>query len=150
YYAEFQIWGHRFLRSTGETTERAARAEERRLKVKEKARLEAEKASKPGEAMDLDRAFGRYWTDEAPKLADTWRAEVKRYCAHILFHVDKTTLVEDLTDSDVDEFVQEHIASGGGVYALNRALAVWRRIHNLSRKRWKQKTHEIEWSEFMN
>lgn len=150
YYAEFEIFTHRFLRSTKKTTEREARAEERRLKAIERKKLEEEKVRKPGEPMSLSQAFGKYWTDHAPKLAATWRSEVQRYCDHILKLIDGGQLIEEITESEVDEFVQEHNLAGGGRYALNRALSVWRRVHRLSRKRWKQKTHEIDWAEFFN
>lgn len=150
YYAEFEIFSHRFLRSTKKTTEREARTEERRLKALERKRLEEERARKPGEPMTLSQCFGKYWTDHAPKLALTWQSEVRRYCAHILNLIDGGQLIENITESEVDEFVQEHVSAGGGEYALNRALAIWRRVHRLARKRWKQRTHEIDWSEFFN
>lgn len=149
YYCEFQIQGRRFLRSTKRTTAREAQAEERRLKAE--ARSEIEKDAKRHSApLTLGQAFGNYWQTEAQKLALTWRNEVKRYGTHILTVIDRGILVSDVTDAEVDEFVQVHLAAGGGKYALNRALAVWRRVHNLSRKRWKQKTHEIDWAEFLN
>lgn len=149
YYCEFQIQGRRFLRSTGRTVEREARTEERRIKAEIKAELEKE-ASRHTEALTLSQAFGRYWQTEAHKLALTWRNEVKRYGTHILTIVDGSMPIADLSDGDVDAFVQAHLSSNGGKYALNRALAVWRRVHNLARRRWKQKTQEIDWAEFLN
>lgn len=150
YYAEFQIKGRRFLRSTGKTVEREAKVEERRIKTEVRAKVESEAAKKPSDKLTLDQAFGLYWTNEAHKLALTWRSEVKRYSTSILTTINKDTLVSDVTDAEVDEFVQGYAARGGGRYSLNRALAVWRRVHNLSSKRWKQQTHEIDWGAFTN
>lgn len=150
FYAEFQIHGHRFLRSTGKTTEREARAEERSLKAKAREQIEAEASSKAGKCLTLSQAFGKYWLEQAPSLSVTWRSEVKRYCAHILNLVDGRMLISEVGDFEVDAFVQAHIAAGGGKYALNRAIAVWRRVHNLCHKRWKQDCQVIEWSEFKN
>jgi integrase len=151
FYTEFQIDGHRFLRSTKARTEREARSEERRLKTEAKAKIASAKSVKAGEAMTLSQAFGRYWLEEAStKLALTWRSEVERYCSRILTLIDGSRLVEQITDADINDFVQAHMADNGGRYSLNRALAVWRRVHNLCRKRWKQTTNEIEWSEFLN
>src|SRR5262249_14466713 len=67
---------------------------------------------------------------------------------HILAHSNPELLIEDLTDHEIDKFVQSHYAAGGGMYALNRSLAVWRRVHNMARKKWKQKTHVIDWMDF--
>jgi integrase len=147
YYAEFSIGGQRILRSTGCTTEREARAEEKRLKAEAKAQF----AERRGvEALTVDQGFGKYWHDYSEKLALTWRLEVERYIKHILAHTNPQILIEDVTDHEVDHFVQAHKAAGGGAYALNRSLAVWRRMHNLARKKWKQKTHVIDWTDFLN
>lgn len=148
YYADFEIRNTRFLRSTKKTTEREARAEERRLKAEARAALDAKKHTA---SLTLDQAFGKYWTEHADKtLSPTWKSEVWRYSQQIINTISPSTLVEDVDDSTIDEFVQERIAAGAGPYAINRALAVWRRVHNLSRKRWKQPVQPIDWSEFLN
>lgn len=148
YYAEFEIRGTRFLRSTKKTTEREARAEERRLKAEARAKLEEKRNAA---SLTLDQAFGKYWIEHADKtLSPTWKAESWRYSQQIINTISPSTLVEDVDDSTVDEFVQERLAAGAGPYAINRALAVWRRVHNLSRKRWKQRVQPIDWSEFLN
>ncbi len=55
----------------------------------------------------------------------------------------------EVSDADVNDFVQARLAEDGGVYAINRPLAVWRRVHNVARKTWKQKVQVIDWSEYM-
>lgn len=148
YYADFRVRGVRVYESTGCTTEREAKAEERRLREKKLAEL---KERTPGVGLTLDQAFGKYWREHAEqKLSPTWRAEVDRYSAQILAIVDKDMLVEEVSDATIDAFVQERIKAGAGDYAINRALAVWRRVHNLCHKRWKQKTQTIDWGEFFN
>jgi integrase len=150
YYAEFQIQGVRFLRSTGCRTEREARAAEKRLRLEFKAKLEAEKGQKAGAVLTLDQAFGKYWMEHAHALAPTWRSEVKRYCAHILELTPANLPIDQISEAEVSEFVQAHNAAGGGAYALNRAISIWRRVHRLAKKRWRQQTLEIDWADFRN
>lgn len=147
YYAEFQVNGVRFLRSTKKTTEREAKAEERRLKAEARAALQKQASAS---RLTLDQAFGKYWIEHAERtLSPTWRAEVWRYSQQIITTVSPDMLVEDVDEAVIDQFVQTRLAQGAGPYAINRALAVWRRVHNLCRKRWRQRTHEIDWSEFL-
>jgi integrase len=145
YYTEFQISGQRFLRSTRRTTEREARAEERRLKEEKRAELK-ERAGR--EQFTLDDGFGRYWDEHGQHLA--WSSEVERYIQQILTRVDPHILIENLTDAEVNDFVQTRIKEGGGEYAVNRALSIWRSMHRRARTKWKQRTQVIDWTDFMN
>lgn len=148
YYTEFEIGGTRFLRSTKKTTEREAQAEAKRIRAQA-----AEAVAKAGNAKSLtiDQAFGRYWTEHAEtKLAPTWKRDVWRYSQQILNIISPAMPVEDVDDSTIDDFVQARVSDGAGEYAINRALAVWRRVHNLAGKRWKQRTQQIDWSSFKN
>ncbi len=147
YYTEFEVAGRRIYRSTKTTVEREARAEERRLK--QEAREQARKA--PAAAgLTLNEGFERYWQEHGKKLSPTWASEVNRYAAAILGRVNPDMLIEELTDAEVNDFVQARVAEGGGTYAINRALAVWRGMHSRARKKWKQRTHVIDWTDFMN
>jgi integrase len=150
YYCEFQIQRTRFLRSTGKRTEREARAEEKRLRVEAKDWLGSQVAATISDQLTLDQCFGRYLTRELPDLAPTWQAEVKRYGKVILSVIDPNMLMEDVSDAEVDQFVTAHKEAGGGKYALNRALSIWRRVHKLSKVKWKQKCQVIDWSEHTN
>lgn len=145
YYTGFQIEGRKFLRSTKRTTEREARSEERRIKAEERAKL---KERGTGNSLTIDQGFGKYWKEHGHKLA--WSSEVQRYIQEILARVDPAMLIEDLTDADVNDFVQQWESEGRGEYALNRSLAIWRAMHRRARKRWRQKTQEIDWADFLN
>jgi site-specific recombinase XerD len=147
YYAEFFIKGHRVLRSTQKRTEREARAKEREFRAEKAAELAAIAAAAPSDQLTLDQCFGRYLKRELPDLSLTWQAEVVRYGQVILSIVDPNMLMEDVTDAEVDQFVTAHKEAGGGKYALNRALSIWRRVHRLSKSKWKQKCQIIDWSE---
>jgi integrase len=147
YYAEFEIRGHRFLRSTRTAVEREARAEERRLKQKEREKL---RQAPPGDRLTLSQGFQRYWNEHGSKLSPTWASEVDRYIACILERADPLLPIEALTDAEVNDFVQTRTAEEGGEYAINRALAVWRAMHHRARKKWRQNTQVIDWSDFMN
>lgn len=145
YYTNFQIEGRKFLRSTRRTTEREAKAEERRIKAEEHAKT---KAGKGGDRITVDQGFGRYWREHGHKLA--WASEVERYIREILARTDPHRFIDELTDADVNDFVQKWVEEGRGDYALNRSLAIWRAMHRRARKRWRQKTKEIDWADFLN
>ena len=147
YYAEFQIKGHRFCRSTRKRTEREAKVEERLLRKQEEAKIAA---GRPTSALTIDQGFGRYWLEHGSKLSPVWASEVERYIAGILARIDKDMRIEDLTDAEVNDYVQAHAAEGGGNYALNRSLSIWRSMHKMARKKWKQPTQEIDWTDFLN
>jgi len=146
YTVDFVIKGHRICRSTGCTTEREARREERRLK--DELRRELRK-SRPRDRMTLDQGFARYLLEKSPEWSAPWCRDATHYMAEILERVeDPDRAIEDLTAVDVHDYVQERM--GHAPYALNRALAVWRGMHRRARKRWGQRTHEIDFSQFMN
>lgn len=145
YYTNFQIEGRKFLRSTRRTTEREARAEERRIKAEEREKL---KQRPGGNRLTVDQGFGRYWKEHGHRLA--WANEVARYIKEILARIDGRMFIEDLTDAEVNDFVQKWTEESRGRYALNRSLAIWRSMHRRARKRWKQTTQEIDWADFLH
>jgi len=55
-----------------------------------------------------------------------------------------------VTDAEVNDFVQKWGKEGGGDYALNRALSIWRAMHRRARAKWKQKTQVVDWTDFFN
>lgn len=148
YYAEFEIDGNRICRSTKAKTEREARAVEKRLREQVRERLKNNKVEDG--SLTLDKAFGTYWIQQSHKLAPSWAAEVQRYLAEILRLSPQGLCIEAMTDADVNEYVQARLMEGAGPYAINRALAVWRRVHNVARKTWKLKVQVIDWAEYMN
>ncbi len=147
WYTEFEIDRHRFLRSTRKTSEREAIVAARRIKAEEQAKLAQQSRVL---SLTISQGFGKYWTEHHRKLAPAWAAETERYIKVILARVDPQTLIEDVDDATVNDFVQDRVTEGGGDYAINRALAVWRAMHRRAKKRWKQRTHEVDWAEFMN
>lgn len=127
-------------------TEREARVEERRINAEECKKLKDQGSGR--KRLTLDQCFGKYWEEHAHKLG--WASEVERYGKEILKRVDKDMLIEELTDSEVNDFVQDWVSEERGHYALNRALAIWRSIHRRARRKWKQAVQEIDWTDFMN
>ena len=147
YQTEFQINGVRFRRSTGATTSREALAVEKRMKEEERQKL---KEGKPKASLTLNECFGRYWTECCRTWSPRWQGEVKRYIREILDRVDMNMPVEEVDDAVVNDYVQIRVGEGGGEYAINRAIAVWRGMHRRSRKKWKQRVQEVDWADFMN
>jgi integrase len=147
YYAEFQFGGARICRSTRKRTEREARTVERDFKAE--VRKKAAEGRKSA-TLTIDQGFGKYWTEHAlKKLSPRWQVEVERYIAGILALIEKDMLIEDVTDAEVNDYVQAYLDKGGGNYALNRSLAVWRAMHKKAAKKWKQRTQEIDWADFL-
>lgn len=147
WYTEFIVKGRRIGRSTGCTSEREARQFERQLKSQIRAETKQEK---PRECMTLDQGFGRYLVEKAPEWSTSWARNASRYMTEIIERVeDPDKAIEDITTADVHDYVQERLNEGNAPYALNRALAVWRGMHTRARKRWGQRTHEIDFAEFM-
>jgi integrase len=147
YYTEFQIRGHRICRSTKVTTRREALAAEKRIRAEELKRIE--EGSR--QTLTIDQAFGRYWIEVGSTYDDVkQRKDTDRYIRQILSAVDPAQSVEDMTDADVNEFVQARIRAKAGQIATNRALAVWRQMHNRAHRVWKQKVQPIHWRSFMS
>jgi integrase len=143
YFAVFQINNRRFFRSTKTASRRDALAVEKRIREEELKR--AREGDR--ERLTLDEAFGRFWLEVGYKHDDLkQRKDTQRYIAQILAVADKDRLVEDVTDADVNDFVQARSRANAGMIATNRAIAVWRQMHRRAGKKWKQKTQIIDWS----
>lgn len=145
YVYDFRVNRRRFFGSTKATTEREAKAEERRLK-----REARQQKAPPATSLTIGQAFQKYWEQCSPKLSPAWASEVDRYLTEIRLRIDDGLTVSALTDAEVNDFVQSRVSEGGGNYAINRALAVWRRAHNYARKKLKQPIQIIDWADFMN
>lgn len=146
YYADFTVKGHRVYRSTKVTTRREALAAEKLF------REEESKRQKEGnrERITIDQAFGRFWIEIGSKHADIkQRKDTERYIAQILASVNSERLAEDMTDADVNDFVQSRIRASAGPIATNRAIAVWRQMHLRAHRVWKQKMQPVDWRSFM-
>lgn len=145
YYTEFQIGGHRVCRSTKATTRREALAVEKRMRAEEVKRIQ----EGTHQRLTMDQAFARFWLEIGSKHADKkQRKDTDRYIQQILATIDPAQLVEDVSDSEVNDFVQTRQRSRAGAIATNRALAVWRQMHNRAHKKWKQKVQPIAWRDY--
>ncbi len=146
YFADFQISGRRVYRSTKATTRREALAVEKLFKEEEQKKLKEGNR----ERLTIDQAFGRFWLEVGSKHDDAkQRKDTKRYIAQILAAIDAGRLAEDVTDAEVNDFVQGRLRANAGPIATNRALAVWRQMHNRAHRVWKQKMQPIHWRAFM-
>lgn len=72
WYSEVVVRGHRVVRSTGETSRRAAEAFDRRLKEEVKKRVALEqtgvnKAKQSALSYTIDHMMGRYWLEHGSK-----------------------------------------------------------------------------------
>ncbi len=146
YVADFWVAGRRVCRSTKATTRREALAVEKRFREEELKNL------KEGDRLrlTLDQAFGRYWLEVGARHEDDrQKKDTERYIQQILATVSGGLMVEDVTDAEVNDFVQARLRAQAGPIATNRALAVWRQMHRRAHRVWKQKMQPIDWSDFM-
>lgn len=141
YYAEFKIDGHRIVRSTRRTTEREARAEERRLKSELKSVLARPKRA----SITVDEACGKYWLEHGCRLR--WAAEVERHLKLIVESTGTLLLMSDFDDTHVHALVQNRRQQGAGPAGVNRTLAVARGVHRHAKKKAKAAVQEIDWPE---
>lgn len=145
YFADFQLKGTRICRSTKATTRREALAVEKRFRADELKRVQEGSHQR----LTVDQAFARFWLEIGSKHADTkQRKDTDRYIQQILATIDPAQLVEDVTDSEVNDFVQARQRARAGSIATNRALAVWRQMHNRAHRTWKQKMQPIAWRDY--
>jgi integrase len=98
---DFQTGGSRFHGSTKRTNRRQAEAIERA--EREKARDRLRQAAAGPEALTLDVAAGRYWTEvgQHHANADTTWTNIERLIAHLGRH----KLLVDIRDNDIAELV---------------------------------------------
>lgn len=148
WYAEVVHRGHRVVRSTGETSRRAAEAFERRLKdeLKKRVALEQSGTNKAKQSVlnyTIDHMMGRYWLEHGSKLR--WSEAVQRYAKRIVFHCGDIRLAY-FSDVDLANLVE--LTKDEGAVSLNRMLSVFQSAHNLARKRWGCQTQQIDWSMF--
>ena len=92
--------------------------------LQQQAREQVRQTPAGAERLSLDQGFQKYWAEHGTKLSPTWAAEVERYIVVILERTDPGRLLEDLTDAEVNAFVQMRRAEGAGLYGINRARAV--------------------------
>lgn len=127
--------------STGETGKRAARA--RGEALVERYLRDIERAEVGGKISSLH-VIERYWEVEASKL--------KAARTHVLPHLERisaflgVSAYPDVTIADVSRFV-ESLDGKLSPSTINRAVSIWRRMHNVAAKRWLYPVHPIDWSQ---
>jgi integrase len=159
YHYDFRIQGHRFRGSTGEATERQARAFERAEKERRRAEIRAgvTQANNP----TIAGVFVRYWEAEGHKKR--WAYGIQKHMEGMLAHFGKGKLFGDIGNADVAGMLEAYEASternnrkgkNGKVTTrpgkptpstVNRRLAVLRRIYNKARVEWELPVKAINW-----
>ncbi len=158
YHYEFYALGRRFRGSTGEPSERAAQkfAAQKFDEVIELARSGQLDPGKP----TLDFVAGRFWREHAHALRSA--ASVKGYLTDILASVGPNKLYREVGIADVSQFIQDRRAAGRRVAirgtndtrrsgevtdsTINRAIAVWKSMHNKAALEWEYEVRPISWT----
>jgi len=145
YHFDFIVKGRRFTGSTKTSSRREAERVER--EEREKARDAAKEVRKS--VYTLGEACGIYWQEKGHRARGKWQADTARYLLQICKEVDESTLMSELGDKHVNQFVQGRMKKflpGKGQPAINRALAVFRSLYNHAKDLHEQPVKAIRWS----
>jgi len=140
WYTEIQVKGTRIVRSTGTADRREALRYEKQLRED----MKRQAGTKQREAMTLDQACGKYWTDHGQTLK--W--QVDWHLKKIVAFFGTELLLCELGNRHVDELAQERMREGGPI-GVNRTLAVLRQVHRMAGRKWDEPTKAVDWSAHM-
>lgn len=140
WYTEIQVKGTRIVRSTGTPDRREALRYEKQLRED----LKRQAGTKQREAMTLDQACGKYWTDHGQTLK--W--QVDWHLKKIVAFFGTELLLCELGNKHVDDLAQERMREGGPI-GVNRTLAVLRQVHRMAGRKWDEMTKAVDWSAHM-
>lgn len=159
YHFDFWVRGQRFRGSTGEATERQAKAFERAEKERRRAEIRAgiTQATNP----TIAGVFVRYWETEGHKKR--WAYGIQKHMEAMLAHFGKDKLFGEIGNADVATMLEAYEASTERnnrigrngkkttrpgkptPSTVNRRLAVLRRIYNKARIEWELQVKTINW-----
>lgn len=128
YHYDFQIAGHRFHGSTGQTNRRDAETEEKRLKAEARAKVDGEKALL-GPALTIEQACNRYWNEKQKDWGPASHKGVLTDLAWIVDHFGKNTMLHEIDDNLVahmvatrrGDFIKKVMRKDGGSHAAREA-----------------------------
>lgn len=146
YYYDFVIRGRRFTGSTKAKSKREAERVEREVKDRVKAEIKEDARI----VFTLDEACGVFWNEKGHRGRGKWKEDTERYLKQICNLVDDQTPINMIGDKHVNQFVQQRLKSfpaGRGHAAINRALAVFRTVHNHVKIKHEQPVKAIKWSD---
>lgn len=155
YYAVGWVDGCRICRSTGQKTERAAKAALPSIIAEFRSEISAKADADDAERKRLaaiasgkyvptvSQICARYWNAHGKRRAD--RSTVETYLERIVDHVGGDTPYDQVTIADVSAFVDEWRARGLSSSTANRMIAVWRRMHTIADEQWELDVARIRW-----
>jgi len=145
YYYDFILKGRRFTGSTRAASRREAERVERERREQAKAEIKEDRRA----VYSLSEACGIYWLEKGCRGRGKWKEDTARYLKQICAAVDEETPMSALGDKHVNQFVQARLKkfpAGEGHCAINRALAVFRAVHNHANDMHEQPVKAIKWS----
>jgi integrase len=145
YYYDFIVKGRRFTGSTKAASRRDAERIER--EAREQAKAECKEVRKS--VYTLSEACGIFWEERGFRARGKWQSDTARYLQQICRLIDDSTLLSELGDKHVNQFVQARLKGfepGRGNAAINRAIAVFRAVHNHAKDLHEQPVKTIRWS----
>jgi integrase len=135
--------GASYLRSTGVTDRREAEAVARRIARE----LEEKELPRRGaEILTVDEMFSR-WIDERGNELRS-KKDIKWQIEKLLHFISGSREVRDLSNKDINGFVQDAKASGAGAVTINRCLETLRAVMNYAAMRWEEPVKVIAWKTF--
>ena len=145
YHYDFLLKGRRFVGSTKTSSRREAERIEREAREAAKAANKEVRKS----VYTLGEACGIYWQEKGHRARGKWQEDTARYLQQICAIIDQQLSIKDLGDRHVNQFVQARLKTfpvGRGHAAVNRALAVFRTMHNYVKDLHEQEVKAVKWS----
>lgn len=133
----------KFLRSTGCTTEREAKA-----RAKEIAReIEQKELPVYGKSfMTISQMFGRWWMEYGHTMRTAETAQIR--VRNVLKHIDENLPLHELSNSHINEYIQKRFDDGVTGSTINREIDVLRSAIKRASVKWEEKVNNIFWDEF--
>ncbi len=135
--------GARYLRSTGETEERRAKAAARSIA----AQIEAKELPKRGkEVTTLETMFAKWIVERGEELRSG--KDIKWQIEMVLKFMGGAREIAEIGNKDINGFVHDAKLAGNGAVVINRCLERLRATMNYAAKRWEEPVRVIDWKEF--
>ena len=151
YQYDFWLEGHRFLGTTGKTTEEDALRFEKKTRKQAMLDLAAGKIDST-EPLTFDKALGQFWIEVGDRYKGTYRQTVETALEWLLEKsgIEATTLIRNIGPAKLTGAIARRRGEGVADATVNRTVTeILRRILIRARDHWEQQVQRIEWDKYL-